>query len=83
MQLLLVFPAPLCAFLMTGRMAGWTQSRQEGWSLHLLKRPHRPLTDEGLAMPLPFTVLAALAASRSSIFGLKRTGVVGRGECEI
>ena len=39
MRLLLVFPAPIRASITIGRMAGWTQSCQEGWRLHLLKRP--------------------------------------------
>ena len=65
MRLLLVLPAPLRASLTIGRMADWTQSRQEGWRLHLLKRPHRHLTDEGPETTLPLTTLAAPAASRS------------------
>ena len=32
---------------------------------------------------LPLTKLASLAASRSSIFGSKSSGMVGRGECNI
>ena len=65
MRLLLVLLAPLRASLTIGRMAGWTQSRQEGWRLHLLKHSHCPLTDERSATPLPLTALATLAASRS------------------
>ena len=65
MRLLLVLPAPRCVYLTIGRMSGWTQSFQEGWRLHLLKHPHRTLTDKGLEMPLLLTVLEATALLRS------------------
>ena len=65
MRLLLVFPEPLCVSLTIGRMGDWTQSRQEGWSLNLLKRPHHPLTYEGLSIPFPLSALEAPASLRS------------------
>ena len=51
MRLLLVFTAPLCSSLRVGRGAGWTQSRQQGLRLHLIKHPYLPLTDEQSATP--------------------------------
>ena len=78
MRILLVFPVQLCASLKIGCMAGWTQSYQEGWRLHLLKRPHRPLIDKGSETTLPLTVLAAPAALRSYIVSSGRSDVVGR-----
>ena len=45
-RLLLLFLEPLRAYLSIGRTASWTQSRQGGWRLHLLKRPLFPLIDE-------------------------------------
>ena len=42
MRLLLMLLAPLRESLVIVRVVGWTQSRQEGWRLHLLKIPHFP-----------------------------------------
>ena len=70
---------PLHASLIIYGMDGLTQIHQEGWRLNILKRPHRPFTDEELATPLPLTALSASAASRSYIFGSDSSGVFGRG----
>ena len=78
MRILLVLLASLCAYSTIDRMDGWTQSCQEGWRLHLIKRPHHTFTDKGLATPLPLMALVDPAASRSYIVGSKRSGVVGR-----
>ena len=65
MRILLMLPAPRRVSLTIGRMASWTQSRQEGWRLNILKRLHRPLTEEGSETPLPLTDLASPVALRS------------------
>ena len=83
MRLLLLFPKTLRAPLTIGHMDGWTHSCQEGWLLHLLMRPHHPLTDEVSATSLLFIALAAPDVSRRYIVGLKRGSVVGRVECNI
>ena len=79
MGLLLVLTAPIFVSLTIRRLAGWTQSCQEVWRMHLLKRPHCLLTDEGSTTSFTLTALSAPAALRRYIVSVKRSGMVGRG----